>query len=169
MDGKHFSIVDSAEVKTVVYVINETEEFLRDTAPKYTVERLRSTEQISGNKIKKIFHVEELILEEKDIVVFSFSKDRVLINTGSISETEVRISKKSIPIKFNPLYTEIESEYKEFKYTPNFKRQISIIDPETTEEVKPVLYFDPIDNTVKGKCTLKPYKAYFSFQISDDK
>ena len=58
-------------------------------------------------------------------------------------------------------------EYKEFKYTPNFKRPISIIDPETTEEVKPVLYFDEKTNEVKGKCKLKPYKSYFAFEIRD--
>ena len=28
---------------------------------------------------------------------------------------------------------------RDFKYTPNFKRAITIIDPETTEEIKPVL------------------------------
>ena len=29
-----------------------------------------------------------------------------------------------------------------FTYTPNLKRPISIIDPETTDEIKPILYFD---------------------------
>ena len=60
-----------------------------------------------------------------------------------------------------------ETEYKEFKYTPNLKRPISIIDPETTEEVKPILYFDEETNEVKGKCKLKPYKNYFAFEIRD--
>ena len=65
--------------------------------------------------------------------------------------------------------SEKEMEYKEFKYTPNLKRPISIIDPETTEEVKPVLYFDKDTNEVKGKCKLKPYKSYFAFEIRDKK
>ena len=48
-------------------------------------------------------------------------------------------------------------------------REISIIDPETTEEVKPVLYFDEKTNEVKGKCKLKPYKSYFAFEIREGK
>ena len=63
----------------------------------------------------------------------------------------------------------LKSVYKEFTYTPNLKRPISIIDPETTEEVKPTLYFDEETNEVKGKCKLKPYKSYFAFEIRDGK
>ena len=74
-----------------------------------------------------------------------------------------------MPFKFDTLYSETETELKDFKYTPNLKRAITIIDPETTEEVKPVLYFDEETNEVKGKCKLKPYKSYFAFQIRDDK
>ena len=61
--------------------------------------------------------------------------------------------------------SEKEEEYKDFTYTPNLKRPISIIDPETTEEIKPTLYYDEKTNEVKGKCKLKPYKSYFAFEI----
>ena len=81
----------------------------------------------------------------------------------------VRISKKPSSIKFDTLYSEKETVFKEFKYTPNLKRPITIIDPETTEEIKPVLYFDKETNEVRGKCKLKPYKSYFSFEIRDEK
>ena len=46
--------------------------------------------------------------------------------------------------------------------------KISIIDPETTEEVKPILYFDEETREVKGKCKLKPYKKYFAFEVRSD-
>ena len=49
----------------------------------------------------------------------------------------------------------------------NLKRQITIIDPETTQEIKPMLYLDELTNEVKGKCKLKPYKSYFTFEIKD--
>ena len=49
------------------------------------------------------------------------------------------------------------------------KRPISIIDPETTEEVNPTLYFDEETNEVKGKCKLKPHKHYFAFEIREHK
>ena len=82
---------------------------------------------------------------------------------------KVKIAKKPIPIKFDTLYSEKEMEYKNFRYTPDLKRQITIIDPDTAEEVKPILYFDDKTNEVKGKCKLKPYKSYFSFEIRDKK
>ena len=70
-------------------------------------------------------------------------------------------------MNFKTIYNEEETEYKEVEYTPNLKRPISIIDPETAEEVKPVLYFDENTNEVKGKCKLKPYKSYFAFEIKE--
>ena len=74
-----------------------------------------------------------------------------------------------MPLKFNTLYSEKTEVFKNFMYTPNLKRSISIIDPETTEEIKPVLYFDEESNEVKGKCKLKPYKSYFTFEIREKK
>ena len=85
-----------------------------------------------------------------------------------MEEEKLRISKKPMPVKFNTLYSEEGSVYKEFSYTPNLKRPISIIDPETTEEVKPMVYLDEKTNEVKGKCKLKPYKSYFAFEIRED-
>ena len=81
----------------------------------------------------------------------------------------MKITKRPTPFKFDTIYSEQELQYKEFTYTPNLKRPISIIDPETTEEVKPTLYFDEETNEVKGKCKLKPYKSYFAFEIRDGK
>lgn len=74
-----------------------------------------------------------------------------------------------MPMKLSTIYNEKETVYREFEYTPNMKRPISIIDPETTEEVKPTLYFDEKANEVKGKCTLKAQKQYFAFEVSVDK
>ena len=100
----------------------------------------------------------------ENLVILSFAKDKVVVNTGVLKEDRVRITKSPIPVKFDTLYSE-EVQYKEFNYTPNLKRPISIIDPETTEEIKPVLYFDERTNEVRGKCKLKPYKSYFAFEI----
>ncbi len=70
-------------------------------------------------------------------------------------------------MNFRNIYSEEEKLEEEVQYTPNLKRPISIIDPETTEEIKPVLYFDEKTNEVKGKCKLKPYKSYFAFEIRE--
>ena len=73
-----------------------------------------------------------------------------------------------MPFKFQTIYSEKTEEYRDVNYTPNLKRPISIIDPETAEEVKPMLYFDEKTNEVKGKCKLKPYKSYFVFEIREE-
>ena len=154
--GKHFSITDPKGVNTVIYEVYKTKKEYLDKFPKYTVERLRTTETLVGDLKKKL-------------VIFSFAKDKVVINNGLLINDEVRISKKPLPYKFNTVYSEKETELKDFQYTPNLKRAITIIDTETTEEIKPVLYYDETTNEVKGKCKLKPYKSYFAFEIRDEK
>ena len=168
IQGNHFSISEPQGVNTVIYRINKTEkEFLKDS-PKYTVERLLFSEELRGDLKKKTFFVDEPKSSE-ELLILSFGEDKVVVNMGILEDDRVKISKRPIPIKFDTLYSEKEMEYKEFKYTPNLKRPISIIDPETTEEVKPILYFDKDTNEVKGKCKLKPYKSYFAFEIRDKK
>lgn len=168
IQGKHFSITDPQGVNTVIYKVNKTAKELLDQAPKYTVERLQFSEEMRGDLKKKTFFVDEPNPLEH-LVILSFGKDRVVINMGILEGDEVKISKRPVPIKCNTLYSEEEKEYKEFKYTPNLKRPISIIDPDTAEEIKPILYFDKDTNEVKGKCKLKPYKSYFAFEIRDKK
>ncbi len=166
--GKHFSITDPQGVNTVIYRVNKTEKEYLNNAPKYTVERLISAEELNGSLKKKTFFINEPEYEEQ-LVILSFGKDKVVVNMGVLEDNKVKVSKKPIPIKFQTLYSEEATEYKEFKYTPNLKRPISIIDPETTEEVKPILYFDEQTNEIKGKCKLKPNKSYFAFEIREKK
>ncbi len=169
LQAKHVSITDPQNVNTVIYQIKETEkEYLKDS-PKYTVERLDYTEELVGQNKKKTFFVDEPHPEGDKLVILSFGKEKVVVNMGILEEDRVRISKKPVPMNFKTLYNEEETEYKEFTYTPNLKRPISIIDPETTEEVKPVLYMDQNTNEIKGKCKLQPYKSYFAFEVREDK
>ena len=167
--GKHFSITDPKGVKTVIYEIYKTEKKYLNKYPKYTVGRLRTTEQLVGDLKKRTFYVDDPQAKVNQLIIFSFAKDKVVINNGLLIKDEVRISKKPMPFKYNTLYSEKETEFKNFRYTPNLRRAITIIDPETTEEIKPVLYYDENTNEVKGKCKLKPYKSYFAFEIRDSK
>ena len=169
IQGKHFSITDPKGIKTVIYQVNKTRKEFLNEYPKYTVERLDYTEELVGDLTKKTFYVEEPQKDGNQLVILSFGDEKVVINSGLLIDDEVRITKKPTPFKFNTLYSEEEMEYREVTYTPNLKRQISIIDPETTEEVKPMLYFDEKTNEVKGKCKLKPYKSYFAFEVVEDK
>ena len=169
LQGKHFSITDPKGVNTVIYQINKTKKEYLNEYPKYTVERLDYTEQLRGETKRKTFFVDEPQPNGNQLVILSFAKERVVINSGILIGDEVRISKSPTPFKFNTLYSEEEQEFKEFNYTPNIKRDICVIDPETTEEIKPRLYFDEVENKVKGKCKLKPFKSYFAFEVREDK
>ena len=168
IQGKHFSITDPQGVNTVIYRVNKTPRELLQEYPKFTVQRLEYAEELNGNLKKKTFFVDEPENEE-ELVILSFGQDKVVIIMGLLENNKVKIAKRPIPIKFDTLYSEQEQEYKEFRYTPDLKRPISIIDPETTEEIKPILYFDEETNEVKGKCKLKPYKSYFAFEIRESK
>lgn len=167
IQGKHFSITDPQHVKTVIYQINKTEKEYLDKYPKYTVERLRFTEQFVGENKKKTFYVDNPKKAGNPLVILSFGQEKVVVNKGFLAQDGITISKKPMPMKFKTLYSEEEKDYADMQYTPNLKRPISIIDPETAEEVKPELYIDEKTNEVKGKCKLKPYKSYFAFEIKD--
>ena len=169
LTGKHFSITDPEGVNTVIYQVNKTENEFLDKYPKYTVERLDFTEEFNGNNKKKTFYIDEPSEDGNQLVIMSFANEKVVINMGLLDKDKVKISKRPVPVKFDTIYSEEDSVYKEFNYTPNFKRPISIIDPETAEEIKPMIYFDEQTNEVKGKCKLKPYKSYFAFEIREDK
>ena len=167
LEGKHFSITDPKDVSTIIYKVNRTEKEFKDS-PKFTVERLEKLDELRGENTKRTFFVDNPSPEGERLVILSFAKEKVVVNTGILSDDKVKITKSPVPIKFDTLYSE-ETIYKEFNYTPNLQRPISIIDPETTEEIKPVLFFDEKTNEVKGKCKLKPNKSYFAFEIRDEK
>lgn len=169
IQGKYFSMKDRKDMNTVIYQVNKTEKEFLKTSPKYTVERLDYIEEMVGDYKRKTFFVDNPSPEGNPLVILSFAKEKVLVNMGLLEDDVVKLSKKPMPISFKTLYSEKATEYKEFLYTPNMKRPISIIDPVTTEEVKPILYFDEEANEVRGKCKLKPYKKYFAFEIRDDR
>ena len=166
--GKHFSITDPKDVKTVIYQINPTVN-PEVNSPKFTLQRLESRSQLVGENTKKTFFVDDVRDSGNPLVILSFAKDKVIVNMGKLNDNVVKISKKPHPVQFNTLYSDKETEIKDVKYTPNLQRPITIIDPETAEEVKPILYIDKDTNEVKGKCKLKPYKSYFTFEIRDKK
>ena len=165
--GKHFSITDPKGINTVIYQINKTEKEYLKEYPKYTVERLDYIAEIRGEQTRKTYFVDEPSPDGNQLVILSFGQEKVVINMGILIGDEVRITRKPAPFKFNTLYSEESSVYKEFKYTPNLKRPITIIDPDTTDEIKPKLYFDEKTNEVKGKCTLQANKTYVMFEITD--
>ncbi|MBR2787004.1 MAG: hypothetical protein IKD76_05895 [Clostridia bacterium] len=170
LQGKHFSITEPKNVNTVIYQINKTsKEDILEGAPKFTIERLEFAEELRAEGSKKTFFVDEPKEEGNQLVILSFASNKVVVNMGILQGDKVKISKKPMPVKFDTLYSDDETVFKEFKYTPNLQRPISIIDPVTAEEVKPILYFDKETNEPVGKIMLKPQKTYFAFEVREDK
>ncbi len=169
VQGRHFSITDPKDVNTVIYEVVETDkkQLVDENVPKFTVERLVRSSEIRGENFKRTYYVNDPKAEGNPLVFLSFGKEKVVVNTGMLINDEVKITKKPLPVKFNAIKTEESSIYREFSYTPNLKRPITIIDTETVEEVKPILYFDQETNEVKGKCKMKPNKSYFTFEIRE--
>lgn len=58
--GKHFSIMDPQNVSTVIYQINRN-----DTDPRFTLERLKSREEIVGENRKK----HSLLIKHKKMAI----------------------------------------------------------------------------------------------------
>ena len=165
LEGKSFSITDPNDIKTIVYQVNITEKEKLRELPKYTLERLNFSKRIVDEKIKKTFYIDNPLSEGNQLLILSFGRGKVIINTGLLKDDKVKIAKKALPLKFDTI--KIEKNNVEYTYNPNSKRQIIIIDPDTAEEIKPELYFDEKSNEIKGKCILKPYKSYFSFEVRE--
>lgn len=167
MDGfseKNFTVVDSTGANTVAFLINKND---AEGEKAYALQKLSCTAQFEGDKIKKTFYIDEEIPEgtEKNVVLLTIEKEKALLNTMVLQSDKFFISKESAPIEFKKLYSETEQEYKDIKYTPNFQRPISIIDPETGDEVRPVLYYDDEADMVKAKIKMMPFKPYIALEI----
>ena len=117
--GKHFSITDPKDVRTVIYQVNKTEkEFLPDS-PKFTIQRLDFSEELRGENTRKTFYRDDPSDNEDQLVILSFGKERVVVNMALLEGNKISISKRPMPLKLDSLYAETETEYKDFRYTPN--------------------------------------------------
>ena len=161
-EKQEFSILDPNGSKTIAFVI---ENDYIDNEIVYTLQLLNNTQEEQDGKIKKTFYVED-VDKEATVLMLTMGKNKVVINSAILKDNEITVIKSPNVIKYEPiLNTSEEVEYRDFKYTNNLKRPISIIDVKTGEEVKPVLYIDQESGEVIGKCKLMPYKPYIALEL----
>lgn len=166
LQGKHFSITDPKNTNTVIYEIVKNDQSKIKNVPKYTMERLDTIEELRNEGTKRTYFVDIPKKAGNQLLFLTFDDGKVTVNQGVLKDDEIKFVRKPVPMKFDTLYKESKEEYyQEYNYTPNMKRQISIVDPETGEEVKPILYYDSKTSEVKGKCKLQPNKTYLAFQL----
>ena len=87
------------------------------------------------------------------------------MNMAILKKEELLISKEPANVSYKTFKTEHSISYQDVSYTPNFKRPISIVDPEIADEVRPVLYFDEDANMVKARVKLLPDKSYIALEV----
>lgn len=162
---KNFTIVDTNGMCTLAFLVNEPEE-----GTSYcTIQKLDCTYPNPLDTNKKTFYIrDDGVNEDKSIVLLTVGHDKALLNLALLStDDKLYVSKKPSNVNFKILFSEENNEFKDLKYTPNFRRPISIIDPEIPDEVKPVLYFDEEANMVKSKVRLQSNKSYIALEIKE--
>lgn len=161
MNSQEFSILDPKGMKTIAFIIEQ--DFIEGKEI-FTLKQLNSTSEEEDGKTKKIFTVDSN--DELTVLMLTLGKNKVIMNTGVLNDNEIEVIKKPDIVKYEPIINKGENyTYKEFKYTPNLGRPISIIDAETAQEVTPSLYIDKESGEIVGKCKMMPYRAYIAIEL----
>lgn len=163
--NNNFSVLDNYGMNTLAFIINTAEE---DGEEICSIEKMKCFMEQAENGYRKTFYFnDELTTDErKELVFLTLKPGEAVLNAGEYMNGKLNLGKKPESVKYTALkITGDEAEYKEFKYAPNFKRPISIIDPEIGDELKPVLYFDVEANDVRAKVKMLPHKAYIALEV----
>lgn len=164
-ESKKFSILDSRETSTLAFMVNEAD---GETVYR-TLQKLDCAMAEVESGIKRTFFINDMSRQgDVDIVLVTIGDGKARLNMAVLRDDKLLISKDSAKIKYTTLYSEKQSSYDDIKYTPNFKRPISIIDPEIADEVKPTLYYDDETNMVRARVKLLPKKAYIALQVVEE-
>jgi hypothetical protein len=160
-----FEIIDMPGMTTLAFVVEKTENVYADNRPMLSLQKIDSIDSTDNGRIKKTFNV----LKENDdpqlIVLLTLTNTKAILSTGELTQNGFKATESNIPLSYGSIYNNEGIEYKEVDYTPNMKRHFSIIDTQTGEEIKPVLYNDEITGKVKGKCKLLPHRPYIVLEL----
>ena len=160
-EGTNFSVIDVEGRKTIAFAVNKSDE------DAYSLQKLDCSIEYQAGKVKKTFFYNEEIPagDSKDLVLLEIDNGKATLNWGMLKDNKFLISDQPSTVGYKMLYSEKPEEYTDIKYTPDFKRPISIVDPEIGDEVKPVLYYDDEANMVKAKIKMAPNKPYIALEV----
>jgi len=164
----NFSVLDGYGMNTLAFVINTSVEEGEEVC---SLEKMKCFMEQAENGYKKTFYFNENLEqdERKELVFLTLKPGEAVLNAGEYMNGKLSMGKAPDSIRYSALRTTGDQpEIKEFKYAPNFKRPISIIDPEIGDEIKPVLYFDTETNDIKAKVNLYPNKAYIALEVRSE-
>ena len=160
-----FEIIDMPGMTTLAFVVEKTEEMYGDGKPMLSLQKIESIDSTDNGRIKKSFNVIKTNDEPQLIVLLTLTNSKAVLSTGELSDRGFKATETNVPLSYGSIYNNEGVEYKEVEYTPNMKRHFSIIDTQTGEEIRPVLYNDEITGRVKGKCKLLPHRPYIVLEL----
>lgn len=161
-----FEVVDLPGMNTLAFLVERDLEAYNQGYSFLSLEKLRSVEVREEGQIKKIFNVLiEDPEDEDDIVLLTLTDNKAFLSTGILDKEGFRTEATNVPLTYGSIYNSEGIEYKDVAYTPDMKRNFSIIDSQTGEEVKPSLYRDENGN-VKGRCKIMPNRPYIVLEVT---
>lgn len=163
-----FEVVDLPGMNTLAFLVERDYDAYAQGYAFLSLEKLRSVEVREDGQIKKIFNVLiENSEDEDDIVLLTLTDNKAFLSTGILDSDGFRTENTNIPLSYGSIYNSEGIEYRDVAYTPDMKRNFSIIDSQTGEEVKPSLYRDENGN-VRGRCKIMPNRPYIVLEVTID-
>lgn len=160
-----FEIIDMPGMTTLAFVVEKSEEVYGDGKPLLSLQKIESIDTTDNGRIKKSFNVIKTNDEPQLIVLLTLTNSKAVLSTGELTDKGFKATETNVPLSYGSIYNNEGVEYKEVEYTPNMKRHFSIIDTQTGEEIRPVLYNDEVTGKVKGRCKLLPHRPYIVLEL----
>lgn len=160
-----FEVIDMPGMTTLAFVVEKNENTYRDNQPMLSLQKIEPIDSTDNGRIKKSFNVLKTDEDPQLIVLLTLTNSKAILSTGELSTSGFKATESNVPLSYGSIYNNEGVEYKEVEYTPNMKRHFSIIDTQTGEEIRPVLYNDEASGKVKGKCKLLPHRPYIVLEL----
>lgn len=160
-----FEIIDMPGMNTVAFLVEKNEQEYKKGNAFLSLQKIECIDTQQDGKIKKVFNVIKTGEENQLIVLLTLTNNKAILSTGELSSDGFMATETNVPLSYGTIFNQEGVEYKEIEYTPNMKRHFSIIDTQTGDEIKPVLYTDEISGEIKGRCKLLPNKPYIVLEL----
>lgn len=163
-----FEVIDMPGMNTIAFLVEKSIEEYKNGNALFSLQKIEALDTQEDGKIKKTFNVLTAGEEKQLIVLLTLTNSKAILSTGELTEEGFKAVETNVPLAYGTIYNQDGVEYKEVEYTPNMKRHFSIIDTQTGEEIRPVLYSDEITGGIKGRCKLLPNKPYIVLELKYD-
>lgn len=163
-----FEVIDMPGMNTVAFLVEKNEIEYKRGGTLFSLQKITSVDIEDNGKIKKTFSVIKTDEEKQLIILLTLTNNKAIISTGELTEEGFTAIEANVPLNYGTIYNQDGIEYKEIEYTPNMKRHFAIIDTQTGDEIKPILYKDEITGKIKGRCKILPHKPYIVLEIRFD-